>query len=169
MFEGGIHVPYFVKWPARVPRQVVSSVPVHHFDIYATAAAAAGVPLPGDRKIDGVDLVPYAHGERSDEPHDALFWRSGHYRVVQADGWKLQVTEVPPKTWLFDLNTDPTEQKNLAEREPERLAEMKRMLAAHDAEQAEPLWSSRGQLPVNIDKALDVPDAPDDEYIYWSN
>jgi arylsulfatase A-like enzyme len=51
---------------------------VHHFDIYATAAAAAGVPLPTDRELDGVDLVSHVKGERRDPPHDKLFWRSGH-------------------------------------------------------------------------------------------
>ena len=43
-FEGGIHVPYFVKWPGPSARRATSyDAPVHGFDIYATAAAAAGV------------------------------------------------------------------------------------------------------------------------------
>jgi uncharacterized sulfatase len=121
-FEGGIHVPFFMKWPARLRGGQTFDAPVHHFDIFATAAAGGGVPLPADRKMDGVDLVPYARGEIGGAPHDALFWRTGHYQVSLADGWKLQVTERPGTTWLFDLNTDPTEQTNLAEREPQRVA-----------------------------------------------
>jgi uncharacterized sulfatase len=158
-FEGGIHVPYFVKWPARIAPGGVYEAPVQGFDIFATAAAAAGVPLPGDRVIDGVDLVPFVRSEREGEPHRALFWRSGHYRVARIDGWKLQVNERPPgSTWLFDLKNDPTERTNLAEREPERVASMRRALESHDAEQVESLWPS-----------LAEPDAPDDEYIYWPN
>ena len=50
-----------------------------------------------------------------------------------------------------------------------KLAELKAALAAHNAEQAEPAWASQISLPVNIDKDLTQSDAPDDEYIYWSN
>ena len=61
LFEGGIHVPFFAKWPARIPAGTVVNDPVHHFDLYATAAAAGGAAMPNDRKMDGVDLVPFAH------------------------------------------------------------------------------------------------------------
>jgi arylsulfatase A-like enzyme len=168
-FEGGIRVPYFVKWPAKIPAGITRSEPVHHFDVYATAAAAAGVPLPADRKIDGVDLVPYARGEAEGAPHERLFWRTGHYRVALVDGWKLQVNDRVGKDWLFHLREDPTEQHDLAEREPERVAALREMLAAHDAEQVESAWPSRIDTPVNIDKTLLDPDAPDDEYIYFPN
>jgi uncharacterized sulfatase len=168
-FEGGIRVPYFLKWPGRLAGGQTFADPVHHFDIYATAAAAAGVSLPRDRALDGVDLVPFVEDERTDRPHDELFWRSGHYQVVIADGWKLQVNDRIDGDWLFDLNTDPTEQHNLAEREPERVAALRRLLAEHNAEQVEPLWPSLAEMPVNIDKTLVEPDAPDDEYIYWPN
>lgn len=169
-FEGGIRVPYFVKWPARLAAGQTYPAPVHGFDVYATAAAAAGVPLPADRTIDGVDLLPFVRGERAGVPHRALFWRTGHYRVARIDDWKLQVNERPPgTTWLFDLASDPTEQRNLAAQEPARVAEMRRALDAHDAEQAESLWPSLLEAPVNVDKTLTEPDAPDDEYVYWPN
>jgi uncharacterized sulfatase len=169
-FEGGIHVPYFLKWPGRLAGGQSYAAAVHGFDIFATAAAAAGVPLPADRKIDGVDLVPFVRGETPGVPHRELFWRTGHYQVALVDGWKLQVNERPPgTTWLFDLNTDPNEQTNLAAREPERVAALRRALAAHDAEQAESLWPSLTENPVNVDKTLAEPDAPDDEYVYWPN
>jgi arylsulfatase A-like enzyme len=168
MFEGGIHVPFFVKWPARIS-PVLSTAAVHHFDIYATAAAAAGIPLPTDRKVDGVDLVPYLNGEEYGEPHEALFWRSGQYRAVRSDGWKLQLLDMPRRTWLFDLGSDPSEMTNQAGEQPQRLANLTRLLAEHEAEQAKPLWPSRGQLPVNIDKTLVEHDEPADEYIYWPN
>jgi uncharacterized sulfatase len=168
-FEGGIRVPYFLKWPARLAGGQTFAKPVHHLDIYATAAAAAGVPVPTDRELDGVDLLPHVRGERSDPPHDALFWRSGHYQVVRAGGWKLQVNARIDGDWLFDLSTDPTERKNLAAREPERVAALRQLLAEHNAEQSPPLWPSVAEMPVNIDKTLIEHDAPDDEYIYWPN
>jgi uncharacterized sulfatase len=63
LFEGGIHVPYFAKWPAQIAPGTQVDGPVHHFDMYATAVAAAGGTMPDDRKMDGVDLIPYATGQ----------------------------------------------------------------------------------------------------------
>ena len=168
-FEGGIHVPYFIKWPARVKAGLTYREPVHHFDLYATAAAAAGVPLPSDRVIDGVDLLPFATAEPNGRPHDRLFWRSGHYQVALVDGWKLQVTARPAKTWLFNLNQDPTEQSNLADAEPQRVAAPRAALDAHNAEQMESMGPSRGEASITIDKTRAEAEAPDDEYIYWPN
>jgi len=169
-FEGGIHVPYLLKWPGRVPAGATIHSPVHGFDIFATAAAAAGVPLPADRKIDGVDLVPFARGERDGVPHDKLFWRTGHYQVALVDGWKLQVNDrAPHAPWLFDLRRDPTEELNLAVREPERVRQMREILAAHNAEQLAPAWPSRVEMAVNVDKTLLREDELDDQYIYWPN
>ena len=169
LFEGGIHVPFFAKWPARIPPGAEVDAPVHHFDLFATAAAAAGAPLPDDRTIDGVDLVPFATGEASGVPHEALFWRSGASRSALVGGWKLNVSDPPGRRWLFDLRSDPTERRDLSEARPDKLAELEAALAAHDAEQAEPAWPSRLMVPVNVDKDLTQPDAPDDDYIYWSN
>jgi uncharacterized sulfatase len=169
LFEGGIHVPYFAKWPARITPGAEISSPVHHFDMYATAAAAAGAPMPDDRRMDGVDLVPFATGATTGVPHHALFWRSGASQTALVDGWKLNVSDPPGRSWLFDMNADPTEQHDLSVERPEKVAELKAALATHNAEQAPPAWPSQISVPINIDKDLTKPDAPDDEYIYWSN
>src|SRR5581483_12460815 len=73
-FEGGIHVPFYMKWPGRIPVADYAR-PVQGFDIYSTIAAAAGAPLPQDRVIDGVDLLPYVTGQAQGDPHDTLFWK----------------------------------------------------------------------------------------------
>jgi uncharacterized sulfatase len=169
LFEGGIHVPYFAKWPARIAPGTVVTSPVHHFDLYATAAAAGGAPLPTDRVIDGVDLIPYATGENTGVPHKALFWRSGTSQSALVEGWKLNISDPPGRAWLFNLRQDPNEQNDLAASRPEKLAELQAALAAHNAEQAPSAWPAQISVPVNIDKDLSLPDAPDDEYIYWSN
>jgi uncharacterized sulfatase len=169
MFEGGIHVPFFARWPARIPAGTVVDNPVHHFDLYATAAAAGGAAMPSDRKMDGVDLLPFATGDAQGPPHKALFWRSGASQSALVDGWKLNVSDPPGRNWLFNLRVDPNEQRDLSKTHPEKLAELQAALAAHNEEQAAPSWPSRISIPVNIDKDLTHPDSPDDEYIYWSN
>ncbi len=169
-FEGGIHVPFMLRWPARVAPGQTYDAPVHHFDIYATAAAAAGIAMPTDRKMDGVDLLPYVRAEADGVPHETLFWTQDHYRVVRHRDWKLQRSGPNDEfVWLFDLASDPTEQRNLASARPEKVAELDAILAAHLAEQAPPRWSSRGAGAISIDKHLNQPESPDDEYIYYPN
>lgn len=169
LFEGGIHVPFFAKWPARIPAGTQVADPVHHFDLFATAAAAGGAVLPTDRTIDGVDLVPFAKGDAEGVPHRALFWRSGASQSALVDGWKLNVSDPPGRNWLFDMQADPTERRDLAAEHPQKLAELQAALAAHNAEQQAPAWPSQVTAPINLDKDLTHADAPDDEYIYWSN
>lgn len=169
LFEGGIHVPFFAKWPARIPPNSELAAPVHHFDLYATAAAAAGAALPTDRIVDGVDLVPYVTGEAQGVPHRQLFWSSGASQSALVDGWKLSTSDPPGRTWLFDMSADPTEQRDLSGERPDKLALLQAAIEEHKSEQALPAWPSQISVPVNIDKDLSLPDAPDDQYIYWSN
>jgi len=76
---------------------------------------------------------------------------------------------MPKKDWLFNLAQDPTEKRNLAPQQPERLAQMKATLAAHHAQMPPPLWPSFIQLPIAIDKTLDQKQTAQDEYTYWYN
>jgi arylsulfatase A-like enzyme len=168
-FEGGIHVPYFLKWPAQLPKGVKYDEPAAHVDIFATAAGAAGVQVPTDRVLDGVNLLPYVEGKAQGAPHKTLFWRSGDYKVLLDGEWKLQVSARPDKVWLFDLKTDPTEKTNLAAAQPDKVAELKKVLADVDGQQSKPIWPALLEGAIAIDHPLNVPDKPDDEYIYWAN
>ena len=128
-FEGGLHVPFAARWPARIAPGTVMDDPVHHFDLFTTFAAAAGARLPGDRVIDdGVDLLPYIRGEAHSVPHETLFWRQGHQQTVLHQDWKLIRADRPDKVWLFDLANDPTEQHNVAEAHPKRVAQLQALL-----------------------------------------
>jgi arylsulfatase A-like enzyme len=168
-FEGGIHTPFFVKWPARLPRGSKLASPAAHIDIFPTAAAAAGVALPTDRATDGVNLLPFLSGESTGATHETLFWRSGHYQTVLADGWKLQVSERPPRRWLFDLATDPIEQHDLAEERSDKVAQLTALLERYNHEQIPPAWPSLIEGPITIDAPLGVANTPNDEYVYWAN
>jgi arylsulfatase A-like enzyme len=168
-FEGGIHVPFFLKWPAAVQPGMTFAAPVAHVDIFATAAGAAGAALPSDRVMDGVNLIPFITGQAQGHPHASLFWRSGGYATVLTGDWKLQVAEHPPMQWLFNLNADPTEHDNLADAEPDKLKELVALLGSIDAQQRKPLWPCLLEAALAIDHPMGVPDRPDDEYVYWSN
>ncbi|HEV7734746.1 MAG TPA: sulfatase-like hydrolase/transferase [Candidatus Binatia bacterium] len=166
-FEGGVHMPFFAKWPAKLAAGTkFDGGPVAHVDIFATAAAAAGAALPKDRVIDGVDLVALTKGGTVDRP---LFWRSGFYRSVLVDGWKLQVSERPEKTWLFDLNTDPTEQHDLVAKRPDKVAELTAVMDKLQSEMVPPAWPSLIDGPTPIDHPLGVPFTAEDEWVSWPN
>jgi arylsulfatase A-like enzyme len=171
-FEGGIHVPYVAKWPGRIVAGTQYKQPVSNIDILPTVVAAAGGSLPTDRVMDGVNLLPFLGknaAQQAPQPNRSLFWRDGPYRTVQDGGWKLIVSEMPKKDWLFNLNADPTEKLNLAAAQPQKLAQLKAVLQAHHANMPASLWPSFIGLPVIIDKTLDQKEAPQDEYTYWYN
>ena len=173
-FEGGIHVPFMVKWPGKIPAGTNYNEPVQHFDLFSTIVKAAGGKLPADRKVDGVDLLPFVLGKRSGAPHDALFFNSGASQSVIANGWKLNVSAPDGhpalhRYWLFNLADDPTEQHDLSAQHPDKIEELKTALAQHNAEQPPPSWSAVRSSPVSIDKDLNEPYEVGDEQVYWSN
>ncbi len=167
-FEGGIHAPYFIRWPERIPAGSEYASAVAHIDIFSTALAAAGVPLPDDRKIDGVDVLDYALSDPRPLQRP-LFWRTGGYKVVQQDGWKLQLQEQNGKTWLYNLSVDPTEQTNLSDSNPDRLAELKAILYSLDEQMADPLWPALVETPIAVDYTIDKRPETDYETVLWTN
>ncbi len=86
-----------------------------------------------------------------------------------AGDWKLQVSERPAKTWLFDLASDPTEQHDLADARPDKRAELEALLAQHEEQMVKPIWPALVEGSVAIDHTLAEPLEPDDEYVYWAN
>ncbi len=175
-FEGGTHVPFMAKWPAQINAGSQLDAAIHHNDIFTTIAAAAKIAVPADRQIDGVDLLPYIRKEVAGVPHQTLFWREGHQQTVLHNGWKLIRADqshlpqpAPQAKWLFNLAQDPTEQINLASQNGDKVAELESLLAAHNAEQMQPLWPSVFNAPQQIDKTSNEPIEEGDEFIYWPN
>jgi uncharacterized sulfatase len=168
LFEGGTHVPFFMRWPSQIDAGTVHEGPVSHIDIAPTAVAAAGGTMPEDRIIDGIDILPQIR-LAEDAAERTIFWREGHYQAVLSGHWKMQVSDLPNKIWLYDLASDPTEQVNLASANPDRVAQLQALLDAHNASQVEPHWPSFVQMPISIDKTGADAQAENDEYIYWPN
>jgi arylsulfatase A-like enzyme len=127
LFEGGVRVPFVVSWPGHLPAGTTYDDPVSSLDVFATAVALAGIPVPAGTTYDGVNLIPHLAGTSKTPPHDRLFWRTsgGQARAVREGRWKLLRLEDGPAQ-LFDLATDLGESTDRAASNPEvahRLAE----------------------------------------------
>lgn len=173
MFEGGLRVPMFVKWPAKITAGTVVDTPVAHIDVMPTLAAAAGAPQPVDVAIDGVDLLPLTTGSGAQSwDRETLFWQNGHYQVVRHGDWKLQVNDRPTdglQKWLYNLAEDPTEQNNLAASDTEKLQELSALLAEHQVNSRGPLFPPIINTPVMVDKTKAERFVEGDEYVYTPN
>jgi uncharacterized sulfatase len=154
LFEGGIRVPLLARWPAKLPAGKTFEAPVHHVDIYATAAAT----------------------KRMDSPHEYLFFRGGAAQAVRDKRWKLVVSapphsggkQPPRKEWLFDLSSE-GERVDLLAKHPKVASRLRGALEAHNEAQAEPLWPWITTKATNIDRDLSQEDQPKDEFTYMSN
>ena len=125
--EGGIHVPYIVHWPAKLPSGGTFDGLVSSLDIAATAVDVAGADS-SDGLLEGKSLVPFLTGDKDGSPHDALFWRF-------AEGDHIWAVRTPDAKYLrqglpgvgrafFDMRVDPYETTNIVDQRPERQAEL---------------------------------------------
>jgi arylsulfatase A-like enzyme len=147
--EGGIRVPFCMRWPAVLPAGGVYRQPVITLDILPTAVAAAGGDLPDDREIDGVDLVPYLNGRNPGRPHEALFWRHGPNEAVRMGSWKL--LRYGPNPWrLYDLAEDIHEDRDLAPQNPEVVRMLTEAYEAWEATMVPPRWQVRRPVSFEV-------------------
>lgn len=163
-FEGGIVVPMHAYWPGHInPGQRVTG-PVSLLDIAPTVLEAAGLPIP--EKLDGKSLLADDSISGDLAASRPFFWRAEHYRVVRHGKYKLQITEFPEKTWLFDLEKDPGEHVNIAEANPDIVNRLRQELSVWEATLAEPLWPTIERRREFLDGYQD-PEMPGQEYIYY--
>ena len=172
-FEGGVHVPFIVSYPNKIPKGTTYNGRVSNLDILSTVASVAGVDMNRndlkDIAFDGANIIPYLSGENEGQPERILFNKSGNYSFIIKEGWKLQVDLVQNKKWLYNLNEDPTEQINLFKSDLEKLNELELILSNKLSEQVKPIWPSLLDWPIFIDKTLDEKVNNTDEYIFWAN
>ncbi len=124
VYQGGVRVPFYVKYPARFAGNKDIDTPAAHIDVLPTLAQLCKVPLPKDRKIDGHSLLPLMEGKSVDWANRSLFFywsrrypelynnmalQKAPYKLVGHTDYNAEITRFE----LFDLEKDPYEQKNL--------------------------------------------------------
>ena len=129
LLEGGIRVPYLVRWPARVPRGRTTGQLAITMDWVATLLEAAGVAPHPDYPLDGRSLLPVLeHPDTLIERE--LYWRMKfrNQKALRSGNWKY--LSLDGDEFLFDLSRDQRERANRAGHEPERLATLRSRYAA---------------------------------------
>ena len=117
VYEGGLRVPFLVRWPGRIPAGTVSDEPVISIDVFATVLAAAGIEPPDELQLDSRDMLLALAG-RLDRPlHEALYWNwidkdSDTGWAIRKGRWKLLADKGGIE--LYDLKADIGETRNLA-------------------------------------------------------
>ena len=132
LWEGGLRVPCILRWPARLPAKRVSKQAAITMDLTATILAAGGVKISAEKPLDGIDLVPLLAGNRP--PLERTFYwlgtRAGSPEKAMRDGrWKYVAQSHFPG-FLFDLEKDLGERRDLAAKDPAKLKAMKEKHAA---------------------------------------
>ena len=120
-FEGGVRVPFAVRWTGTIPAGIDYDRPVSSLDIAATIVRHAGAQASIEKPLDGVDLVPFLTGEREDAPHEALYWRwfdDNRYAARFGESKLIVNAEGSGESLLFDLDRDLAETEDLSKSHP---------------------------------------------------
>jgi arylsulfatase A-like enzyme len=136
MYEGGTREPLFVRWPGVIEPASVCTTPMSSPDFYPTLLEAVGLPLRPEQHVDGVSLGPLLR-QTGDVPDRPLFWHYPHHGnqggspgcSVRCGDWKLIEFFEDGARELYNLREDEGETNNLAESEPEKVAELAATLA----------------------------------------
>ncbi len=166
VFEGGLRVPCFIRWPDKL--KAGSRVPeiTQHVDVLPTLLELAAVPLPKRQTHDGVSLVPLLEGKASSWPQRTLFDLTGR---GGKDGTPIREYPGTARTethrWvhdgkqamLFDLRNDPGEKTNLGVQQPALAAEMETAYRKWFHEITAPSGGKVARFPITLTEGTDLP------------
>lgn len=127
MYEGGIRVPFIARWPGRVPAGSTSNHIAYFGDFMATVAEITGAKAP--TRLDSLSFLPALEGRASAQKSaEFLYWEfyeGGSSQAVRQKEWKaIRAPMLSGKVELYNLESDPTESRNVAAEHPEIVARL---------------------------------------------
>ena len=137
LFEGGVRVPFIVRWPGHTPAGVTNDTTVvTAVDLLPTLCAAAHVPLPADYQSDGENLLPAFEGAAMARTRPIFWdWRGTQTEpdwwpslAVRDGDWKLVMTSDASRVELHQLRDDRAETKDCARDHPEVVERLSKLL-----------------------------------------
>jgi arylsulfatase A-like enzyme len=151
LWEGGHHVPFIIRWPGKIKPNSISSTTICQTDLMATCADLLKINIPSGEAIDSYSILPLmldAKKEKYKRPYTVHHSGEGIFGI-RKDEWKLimtgnsggglipskaeSVNGLPVPIQLYNLKEDPEEKNNLYLRMPEKVNELKTLLAASKA------------------------------------
>lgn len=139
LYQGGIGIPFIVRWPGRVAAGANDKVSwISAVDLLPTFCEIAGVPIPKELKPDGKSQVKLLMGEKAPLRDKPLFWKSqksakssDNYAVIDGK-WKLLTSNDFKLLELYDITQDPLEKNDLKAHNPEVTAELIKKIQTWD-------------------------------------
>ncbi len=128
LYEGAIRVPTIISWPGKVPAGKASDYPFAFWDYMATFTALTGQEAP--EHSDGINILPAIFGDRVETERDYFYFEfhemGGRQAIIQ-DDWKLLHLDIREggRYELYNIASDPSENHNLIDLFPEKLAALK--------------------------------------------
>lgn len=139
-FEGGLNIPFMVRWDGHVSQGSSYNEPVVSMDIFATTLNLASIKYDDNRKLDGVSLLPVLLDSVKAPIHDKLCWRSGYNRAIRSGKWKLITDDLSGNHALYNVVDDKIEQNNLYDSHPEIVEQLRKQHAEWESEMMDPKW-----------------------------
>ena len=148
--EGGIRVPFLMKWPEKIKSNTTYDYPVSTLDLLPTFYAAAGGDTKDIAKADGVDLLPFINDNNVDgqdhiRPHEIMYWKKDVRAAIRIGDWKMMRFPDRPAE-LYYLPHDVQEDNNLAAQNPEMVKTMFKALFEWESGLERPRWLLKRQF-----------------------
>lgn len=162
--EGGIRVPFLMKWPGKIQPNTTYDFPISTLDLLPTFFTVGGGNTETIKDIDGVDLLPYVNGTNKGRPHEILFWKKDARGVIRKGDWKLiRYPDRPAE--LYNIPEDISETNNLVSEHPEMVKEMFKELFQWELTLERPRWMLKKSFEkVDIDRMDEYRDQS--KYLY---
>lgn len=127
MWEGGLRVPFIIRWPGKIPAGKVCGEFLTTLEIVPTLLSATGTPAPDKTTFDGFNMLPVLRGEKT-SPRTEMFWQRRADKAARVGNWKW--LDSAKGKGLYDLATDPGETRDLSKEKPEVVKLMQTRFAA---------------------------------------
>ena len=128
LYEGGIRVPFLVRWPGKIKAGSESDLVSDFADMFPTFAELAGGKIPP--KLDGVSIVPTLLGRTAAQAkRDHFYWEAAPQQAVRQGDWKLYRAAADRPVELYHLGQDIGETRNVAAAHPAVVAKLERLLS----------------------------------------
>lgn len=145
LFEGGIRVPFAMRWPGNIQAGTVYEQPVISLDIFSTIIARSPEKIQMKNPLDGVDLLPFLTGKKKNAPHDALFWRKFGQKQMAVRSGDDKLIHSPEETMRFNLKADIGEENDLTNPEAPLQKNLRQLQEGWAVEMKDPVFMGLSQ------------------------